>query len=50
MDWLTDYDAQIYCKNKKVTFKKPDGVKVVFRGQKQAKNSLTIIQAKKFLR
>ena len=50
IDWLTNYNAQIDYKEKKVTLESSDGVKVVFKGQKQAKKFLTIIQAKKLLR
>ena len=50
MDWLTNYNTQIDCKEKKVTLESSDGVKVVFRGKKQAKRFLTMIQVKKLLR
>ena len=50
MDWLTDYDAQIDCKDKKVTLKSSDDIKVVFIYKKQAKKFLTIMQTKKLLR
>lgn len=50
MDWLTTHDAQIDCKNKKVILQSPEKVKVVFRGQRQAKQFLTIMQAKRLMR
>ena len=50
MDWLSKHDAQIDCRNKKVTLKTPDEKAVTFRGQRQAKKFLTMIQAKKLLR
>ena len=48
MYWLTDYNAHIYFKWKKVTLESPDSLKVVFRG-KQKDKILIIIQAKKLL-
>ena len=50
MDWLTDYDAKIDCKDKKVTLKSSNDVEVVFKGQKQTQKFLTIMQTKKLLR
>ena len=50
MDWLSEHDAQIDCKNKKVTLRVSEDVKVEFRGQRQVKKFLTIIQAKRLLR
>ena len=50
MDWLADHDAQIECKNKKVRLKSKDNKEVVFRGRKQEKKFLTMIQAKRLLR
>ncbi|WOG95151.1 hypothetical protein DCAR_0414454 [Daucus carota subsp. sativus] len=50
MDWIVDHDAQIECKNKKVRLKSKDNKEVVFRGRKQEKKFLTMIQAKRLLR
>ena len=50
MDWLSKHDSQIDCRNKKVMVKTPDERIVTFKGQKQVKKFLTIIQAKKLLR
>ncbi|KAL8105647.1 hypothetical protein AgCh_029446 [Apium graveolens] len=50
MDWLSKHDAQIDCRNKKVMVKMPDERIVTFKGQKQVKKFLTMIQAKKLLR
>ncbi|XP_074376911.1 uncharacterized protein LOC141718429 [Apium graveolens] len=50
MDWLAEHGAQIDCKKKKVILKTPQGKKVEFKGQKQVKTFLTVIQAKKLLR
>ncbi|XP_074323608.1 uncharacterized protein LOC141660518 [Apium graveolens] len=50
MDWLAEHGAQIDCKKKKVILKSPQGKKVEFKGQKQVKTFLTMIQAKKLLR
>ena len=51
MDWLSDNNAQIDCKNKKVRLQTLDGKKkVIFRGNKQEKKFLTIAQVKKLLR
>ncbi|KAL8089701.1 hypothetical protein AgCh_039255 [Apium graveolens] len=50
MDWLSRHDAQIDYRNKKVMVKTPDERIVTFKGQKQVKKFLTMIQAKKLLR
>ncbi|XP_074324187.1 uncharacterized protein LOC141661108 [Apium graveolens] len=50
MDWLTEHGAQIDCKKKKVILNSPQGKKVEFKGKKQVKTFLTIIQAKRLLR
>ncbi|XP_074351549.1 uncharacterized protein LOC141690670 [Apium graveolens] len=50
MDWLAEHGAQIYCKKKKVILKSPQGKKVEFKGQKQVKTFVTMIQSKKLLR
>ncbi|KAK1375434.1 CCHC-type domain-containing protein [Heracleum sosnowskyi] len=50
MDWLTDYDARIDCKDKRVTLVTPEKRAVVFKGEKQAKKFLTMIQTKRLLR
>ena len=46
MDWLSEHDAQIDCRKKKVTLKILGDQKVEFQGQKQVKKFLTMIQAK----
>ena len=50
MDWLSEHDAQIDCKKKKVTLRGCEDEKVEFQGQKQVKKFLTMIQAKRLLR
>ncbi|KAL8088747.1 hypothetical protein AgCh_038509 [Apium graveolens] len=50
IDWLGENNAQINCKSKKVYLKMENGEKVVFKGQRQERLFLTIVQAKKFLR
>ncbi|XP_074346707.1 uncharacterized protein LOC141685512 [Apium graveolens] len=50
MDWLEEHGTQIDCKKKKLILKSPQGNKVEFKGQKQVKTFLTIIQAKRLLR
>ncbi|KAL8125506.1 hypothetical protein AgCh_012974 [Apium graveolens] len=50
MDWLSKHDAQIDCRNKKVMVKTPDEMIITFKGEKQVKKFLTMIQAKKLLR
>ena len=50
MYWLSEHDAQIDCKKKKVTLRISEDEKVEFQGQKQVKKFLTIIQAKRLLR
>ena len=50
MDWLLDYDARIDCKSKKVPLRVFEEVEVEFRGQRQTKKFLSIIQAKRMLR
>ena len=50
MDWLAENGAQIDCKKKKIILKSPQGKKVEFKGHKQTKTFLTIIEAKKLLR
>lgn len=47
MDWLAENNAQIDCKGKKVILNSPEGGKVVFKGQKQIKTFLTMMQAKR---
>ncbi|KAL8094927.1 hypothetical protein AgCh_036440 [Apium graveolens] len=34
MDWLSNYEAQIECKSKKVKLKTNDGVEVIFKGKR----------------
>ena len=50
MDWLSEHDAHIDCKKKKVTLRISEDKKVKFQGQKQGKKFLTMIQAKRLLR
>ncbi|XP_074378033.1 uncharacterized protein LOC141719554 [Apium graveolens] len=50
MDSLADHDAQIECKIKKVRLQSKDDNEVIFRGRKQEKKFLTMIQAKRLLR
>ncbi|XP_063945950.1 uncharacterized protein LOC135151431 [Daucus carota subsp. sativus] len=50
MDWLSKHNAQIDCRNKKVMLKTPNEKTIVFRGQKQVKKFLTMIQTKRLLR
>ncbi|KAL8155199.1 hypothetical protein AgCh_000543 [Apium graveolens] len=50
MDWLGENTAQINCKSKKVYLKTENGEKVIFKGQRQERLFLTIVQAKKLLR
>nr|XP_017229030.1 PREDICTED: uncharacterized protein LOC108204212 [Daucus carota subsp. sativus] len=50
MDWLSKHSAQIDCKNKKVILKAPDDKVITFRGQKQVKKFLTMMQTKRMLR
>ncbi|KAL8148026.1 hypothetical protein AgCh_005384 [Apium graveolens] len=50
MDWLGENNAQINCKSKKVYLKTKSGEKVVFKGHRQKRLFLTIVQAKKLLR
>ncbi|XP_074322929.1 uncharacterized protein LOC141659897 [Apium graveolens] len=50
MDWLEEHGAQIDCKKKKVILNSPQGKRVEFKGQKQVKTFLTMIQAKRLLR
>ena len=50
MDWLSEYDARIDCKRKRVMLRVSEDVKVEFKGQRHTKKFLTIIQAKRMLR
>ncbi|XP_074378253.1 uncharacterized protein LOC141719782 [Apium graveolens] len=50
MDWLEEHGAQIDCKKKKVILKSSQEKKVEFKGHKQVKTFLTMIQVKKLLR
>ena len=50
MDWLSEHDAQIDCKKKKVTLRISEDDKVEFQGQKQVKKFLTMFQDKRLLR
>ncbi|KAL8098172.1 hypothetical protein AgCh_031079 [Apium graveolens] len=50
MDWLGENNAKINCKSKKVYLKMENREKVIFKGQRQERLFLTIVQAKKLLR
>ena len=50
MDWLTECEAHIDCKGKKIKLKFPGGKLVVFRGQKQTRKFLTMMQTKRLLK
>ena len=50
MDWLSEHEMYIYCKNKKAILKVLDKPEVVFQGRKQMKEFLTMIQARRLLR
>ncbi|XP_074364156.1 uncharacterized protein LOC141704909 [Apium graveolens] len=50
MDWLSNHDTQIECKNKKVKLRAKDGAEVIFRGKKQERKFLTAIQMTRLLR
>ncbi|KAK1384047.1 hypothetical protein POM88_021782 [Heracleum sosnowskyi] len=50
MDWLTDYDARIDCKDKRVTLVTPEKKELIFKGEKQTKKFLTMIQTKRLLK
>ena len=50
MDWLTECEAHIDCKGKKIKIKLSGGKLVVFRGQKQPRKFLTIMQTKRLLK
>ena len=49
MDWLSNHDARINCKEKKVVVRSSNNEEVIFKGQKQDKQFLTIMQAKKIV-
>ena len=50
MDWLAKCEAHIDCKGKKIKIKLPGEKLVVFRGQKQTRKFLTMMQTKRLLR
>ena len=50
MDWLAEHGAQIDRKKNKVILKSPQGKRIEFKGHKQVKTFLTMIQAKRLLR
>ena len=49
MDWLTECEARIDCKGKNIKIRLPGGKLVVFRGQKQTRKFLTMMQTKRLL-
>nr|XP_017239592.1 PREDICTED: uncharacterized protein LOC108212378 [Daucus carota subsp. sativus] len=50
MDWLSQHKAKIDCKNREVVLSTLEEEKVKFKGQKQKKKFLTVIEAQKLLR
>ncbi|XP_074377942.1 uncharacterized protein LOC141719460 [Apium graveolens] len=50
MDWLSNNDARIKCKSKKVKLRAKDGAEMIFRGKKQEKKFIMVIQTKQLLR
>ncbi|KAL8134767.1 hypothetical protein AgCh_009689 [Apium graveolens] len=50
MDYLSNHEAQIECKRKKVRLKTKDGDEVIFKGKRQANKFLTAIEMRRLLR
>ncbi|KAL8156048.1 hypothetical protein AgCh_001214 [Apium graveolens] len=50
MDWLSNHEAQIECKSKKVNLRTKDGEEVIFKGKRQEKKFLTAIETRRLLR
>ncbi|XP_074378215.1 uncharacterized protein LOC141719738 [Apium graveolens] len=50
MDWLANHGVQIECRNKKVKLRTKDGNDVIFKGKKQGRKFLTVIQTRRLLR
>ncbi|KAL8102858.1 hypothetical protein AgCh_027400 [Apium graveolens] len=50
MDWLSNHEAQIECKSKKVKLRTKDGEEVIFKGKRQEKKFLTAIEARRLIR
>ncbi|XP_074346271.1 uncharacterized protein LOC141685046 [Apium graveolens] len=50
MDWLANHDAQIECRSKKMKLRSKDGTEVIFKGRKQDKKYLIVIQTRRSLR
>ena len=50
LDWLSNHNAKIDCKEKKVIVKAPSSEEIVFKSRKEDKQFLIIIQAKRLLR
>ncbi|KAL8091518.1 hypothetical protein AgCh_033950 [Apium graveolens] len=50
MDWLSNHEAQIECKSKKVKLRTKDGDEVIFKGKRQEKKFLTAIETRSLLR
>ncbi|KAL8148657.1 hypothetical protein AgCh_005864 [Apium graveolens] len=48
-DWLSNHEAQIECKSKKVKLKTKDGIEVIFKGKRQEEKFLTAIQMRRLL-
>ncbi|KAL8110065.1 hypothetical protein AgCh_025971 [Apium graveolens] len=49
MDWLSNNEAQIKCKCKKVKLRTKDGDEVMFKGKRQEKKFLTAIEMRRLL-
>ncbi|XP_074327287.1 uncharacterized protein LOC141665206 [Apium graveolens] len=50
MDWFLNHYMQIECRSKKVKLETKDGIEVIFKGKKQEKKFLIVIQTKRLLR
>ncbi|KAL8120809.1 hypothetical protein AgCh_017842 [Apium graveolens] len=50
MDWLSNHEAQIECKSKKVKLRTKDGEEVIFKGKRQEKKFLTAIETRRLIR
>ncbi|XP_074327623.1 uncharacterized protein LOC141665537 [Apium graveolens] len=50
MNWLSQYKAKIDCKNREVALSTLEGERVKFKGQKQKKKILTVMEEGKLLR
>ncbi|KAL8147820.1 hypothetical protein AgCh_005220 [Apium graveolens] len=50
MDWLSNHEAQIECKSKKVKLRTKDGEEVIFKGKRQERKFLTAIETRRLIR